>query len=82
MSNWKCCQPREGKYWMMIGLVGSFFLVELVVAIVSGSLALRTDAFHMATDFLALGIALGSLRMSQRGRSVDFTYGWLRMEVM
>lgn len=73
---------QEGKYWIMLGLVGSFFLVELIVAVITGSLALRADAFHMATDFLALGVALGSLHLSRRERSVDFTYGWLRMEVI
>ena len=36
-------------------LVASFFVVELVVGLVAGSLALVSDAGHMAADVVALG---------------------------
>ncbi len=64
------------------GLVAAFFGVELVVGIVSGSLALISDAGHMAADVVALGAALVATKIATRpdgtGRR---TYGSYRAEV-
>lgn len=64
------------------GLVASFFGVELVVGLVSGSLALLSDAGHMAADIVALGAALVATTIATRpddtGRR---TYGSYRAEV-
>jgi cobalt-zinc-cadmium efflux system protein len=64
------------------GLVASFFGVELVVGLVSGSLALISDAGHMAADVVALGAALVATKIATRrddtGRR---TYGSYRAEV-
>ena len=48
------------------GLVASFFGVELVVGLVSGSLALISDAGHMAADVVALGAALVATTIATR----------------
>ena len=64
------------------GLVAAFFGVELVVGLVSGSLALISDAGHMAADVVALGAALVATKIATRpdgtGRR---TYGSYRAEV-
>lgn len=64
------------------GLVAVFFGVELVVGLVSGSLALLSDAGHMAADVVALGAALVATTIATRrddtGRR---TYGSYRAEV-
>ncbi len=64
------------------GLVAAFFLVELVVGLASGSLALISDAGHMAADVVALGAALLATKIATRpddtGRR---TYGSYRAEV-
>lgn len=63
-------------------LVGSFFLVELVVGLVAGSLALLSDAGHMAADVVALGAALVATKVATRpDRSGRRTYGSYRAEV-
>jgi cobalt-zinc-cadmium efflux system protein len=63
-------------------LVGAFFVVELVTARVAGSLALLSDAGHMAADVVALGAALVATRIATRpdptGRR---SYGSYRAEV-
>ncbi len=63
-------------------LVGVFFVVELVYGLVSGSLALLSDAGHMAGDVLTLGVALVATKIAARpdltGRR---TYGSYRAEV-
>ncbi|MFJ4683019.1 cation diffusion facilitator family transporter [Streptomyces sp. NPDC088789] len=67
---------------MSFGLVGSYFVVELVYGLISGSLALLSDAGHMAADVVALGAALVATRIATR---VDLTgrrtYGSYRAEV-
>ena len=64
------------------GLVAAFFGVELVVGLVTGSLALISDAGHMAADVVALGAALVATKIATRpddtGRR---TYGSYRAEV-
>lgn len=64
------------------GLTATFFVVELVAALASGSLALLSDAGHMAADVVALGAALTATRIATRpdptGRR---TYGSYRAEI-
>ena len=63
-------------------LVASFFLVELVVALTSGSLALLSDAGHMAADVVALGAALLATRIAtRRDHTGRRTYGSYRAEI-
>lgn len=63
-------------------LISFFFLVELVAAFWTGSLALLSDAGHMAADVVALGAALVATQIATRpdptGRR---TYGSYRAEV-
>jgi cobalt-zinc-cadmium efflux system protein len=64
------------------GLVAGFFGVELSVGLATGSLALISDAGHMAADVVALGAALAATKIATRpdgtGRR---TYGSYRAEV-
>ncbi|GAA4084236.1 cation diffusion facilitator family transporter [Nocardioides kongjuensis] len=64
------------------GLVAAFFVVELVVGLVSGSLALISDAGHMAADVVTLGAALVATKIATRADSTGRrTYGSYRAEV-
>jgi cobalt-zinc-cadmium efflux system protein len=63
-------------------LVAGFFLVELVTGLVSGSLALLSDAGHMAADVVALGAALVATRIAARPDTTGRrTFGSYRAEV-
>ncbi|WP_404380078.1 cation diffusion facilitator family transporter [Knoellia locipacati] len=63
-------------------LVAAFFVVELVAGLTSGSLALLSDAGHMAADVVALGAALIATRIAaRRDVSGRRTYGSFRAEV-
>ena len=63
-------------------MVAGFFVVELIYGLISGSLALLSDAGHMAADVVALGAALLATRIATRpdttGRK---TFGSYRAEV-
>lgn len=64
------------------GLVATFFVVELTYALISGSLALLSDAGHMAADVVALGAALVATRIATRRDATGRrTYGSYRAEV-
>lgn len=63
-------------------LTASFFTVELVTGVISGSLALVSDAGHMAADVVALGATLIATRLATRkDRSGRRTFGSYRAEV-
>src|SRR3972149_8110437 len=53
---------RHWRFFTMMFLTASFFLVELIVGIIVGSLALQADALHMLSDLLAQIIAFYSLK--------------------
>jgi cation diffusion facilitator family transporter len=67
---------------LVLGLTVAVFLLEVVGALVSGSLALLADAGHMATDALGIGLALGAVTLAQRPAAGRRTFGWQRIEVL
>lgn len=58
------------------------FVLEVVGAIVTGSLALLADAGHVLTDVLGVALALVAATMAQRPPSLRRTFGWQRLEVL
>jgi len=63
-------------------LVAVFFVVELTFGLISGSLALLSDAGHMAADVVALGAALVATKIATRADDTGRrTYGSYRAEV-
>lgn len=64
-------------------LVVLFMLVEVVAAFMTGSLALLSDAGHMATDALGLGMALAAITAANRSQQTQtHTYGLYRLEIL
>jgi cobalt-zinc-cadmium efflux system protein len=65
-----------------LGITASFFVIELVGGILTNSLALQTDAFHMLTDVFALAYALFAAWLAQRPVTLKRTYGYYRVEIL
>lgn len=65
-----------------LALTGSFFFVELVGGLWTGSLALLADALHMAVDLVALGASLFAARVSRLPPDAKRTFGYQRVEVL
>ena len=64
-------------------LIVAFLAVQVVVGIVTGSLALLSDAGHMATDALGLGMAIAAIQAASRGRTnPQRTFGLYRLEIL
>ena len=76
--------PRHTKrlsvvFTMVILVAG----LEVVGSAISGSLALLSDAGHMATDALGLGMALAAITASARSATrTHRTYGLYRLEIL
>lgn len=67
---------------LAVALIAAFFVVELVTAFVSGSLALLSDAGHMAADVVTLGAALTATVVAARpDRTGRRSFGNYRLEV-
>ena len=73
---------HEKPLWWAFGLTAVFLVAEIVGGLVTNSLALLSDAAHMGTDVLALGIALFAVRMSRRPADAKRSYGYARMEAL
>lgn len=65
------------------GLIVGFLLVQVVVGLITDSLALISDAGHMATDALGLGMALAAIHAASHARTDGTrTFGLYRLEIL
>lgn len=66
-----------------LGLIVAFLVVQVAVGIITGSLALLSDAGHMATDALGLGMALAAIQAASTARARPHrTFGLYRLEIL
>lgn len=65
-----------------LGLTATVMVVQVVGAILTGSLALLADAAHMFTDAAALVVALIATAIAARPADDRRTYGYQRAEVL
>jgi cobalt-zinc-cadmium efflux system protein len=64
-------------------LIVGFLFVQVVTGIITGSLALLSDAGHMATDALGLGMALAAIHAASHAReNPQRTFGLYRLEIL
>lgn len=63
-------------------LISIFMVAELIAGILAGSLALLSDAAHMLTDAVALGISLFAAGLAARPARGAMTYGLGRAEIL
>lgn len=72
-----------GRLRLSFLLTLAFLGVQLVVGLVSGSLAVLSDAGHMATDVLGLGMALAAISAANRAQHAGHrTFGLYRLEIL
>jgi cobalt-zinc-cadmium efflux system protein len=57
-------------------------VVEIIGGIVSGSLSLLSDALHNFSDGIAIIISYIAIRLSKRPRTLKYTFGLKRAEVL
>lgn len=75
-------QTHRWRLAVAFGITASILVVEIIGAIITGSLALLVDAGHMLTDAGGLLIALIAATLMQRPATDRLTWGWRRAEVL
>ena len=63
-------------------ITGLYFFAELAGGLLTNSLALLSDAGHMASDIAALGLSLFAFQMARRPATAKKTYGYHRLEIL
>jgi cobalt-zinc-cadmium efflux system protein len=75
-------ETERGALKTALVLIVSFMLVEVVAGVLASSLALLSDAAHMLTDAVALGLSLAAARLAERPARGVMTYGLGRAEIL
>jgi cobalt-zinc-cadmium efflux system protein len=67
---------------LSFAVTAAIAVVETVGGILSDSISLVSDAVHMFTDVMAIGLSLFAITMAARSHSGAMTFGYHRAEVM
>ncbi len=76
-------ERHKGRLAIAFVVLAVFMVVEVAGGLISGSLALLSDAGHMLTDVLGLGMALAAIQLATRGSDRRHqTFGLYRLEIL
>lgn len=67
---------------LVLSLTSGFFVVQILIGLYVGSLALISDAGHMLVDVAGLVMALLAISFAQRPATPIRTYGFYRAEIL
>ena len=74
---------HKGRLLTAFALLAAFMVVEVVAGLATRSLALLSDAGHMLTDVVGLGMALAAIQLAGRGSHRRHqTFGLYRLEIL
>ncbi len=75
-------ESSGGKLLASIVITTLTLVAEIVGGILTGSLALLSDAAHVFMDIFALALSYGAVRLAQRAPSAQHSFGFRRMKVL
>jgi cobalt-zinc-cadmium efflux system protein len=67
---------------VVLGISAVIFVAELVVGLLSNSLALLADAGHVFADVVGTALALGAIQLASRPATGKRTFGFYRFEIL
>jgi cobalt-zinc-cadmium efflux system protein len=67
---------------LSFAVIAAIAIVEVIGGILSNSISLVSDAVHMFSDVMAIGLSLFGITMAARNHSGAMTFGYHRVEVM
>lgn len=73
-------REHQTRLMVTLGLTLTIFLVEVIGAIITGSLALLVDCAHMLTDVAVLTASTITAILMRRKPDKERTWGWARLE--
>lgn len=75
--------PAErGRLLAALLCTGTILIAEVIGGIMTGSLALISDAGHMFVDSLALAMSFVAMEVARRASSPRYTFGFRRVEIL
>ena len=76
-------ERHKGPLLAAFVLLAVFMVVEIVAGLATNSLALLSDAGHMVTDVMGVGMALAAIQLASRGSERRHrTFGLYRLEIL
>jgi cobalt-zinc-cadmium efflux system protein len=75
-------ENQERRLFVTLILTAMILVVEVVGGLLTGSLALLSDAGHVLTDVGGLALALLALRLARRPTTAEKTFGYYRAEIL
>jgi cobalt-zinc-cadmium efflux system protein len=73
---------HKKRLWAVFALTSGFLLVEVIVALSTGSLSLLADAAHMLVDAGGVLMSLVAVWFAERPATPAKTYGYYRVEIL
>ena len=67
---------------IVLSITAFIMIAEITGGLIANSLALLSDAGHMLTDILALGLSVVAMRFAQKPPTSSKTYGFYRLEIL
>ncbi len=81
-------ERHRGRLIASFAVIAAFFVVQVIAAFATNSLALLSDAGHMLTDVVGIGMALAAIGLATRfarrppPSTSSLTFGLYRLEVL
>jgi cobalt-zinc-cadmium efflux system protein len=67
---------------IVLSITALVMIAEIIGGLLANSLALLSDAGHMLTDILALGLTIVAMRFAQKSPTASKTFGFYRLEIL
>src|SRR5436309_3328750 len=73
----------ERRTWIVVAITAITMVAEIIAGLITGSMALLADGWHMATHVVALSIAGAAYLLARRwSRDERFAFGTWKIEVL
>jgi cobalt-zinc-cadmium efflux system protein len=82
MKDMACQAENTKRLGVALGITLLFFSLELIGGILTNSLALLTDAWHMLNDVIGLAFSIGASFVALKPATIKKTYGYYRIEII
>jgi len=67
---------------VVLAITAGIMIAEIIGGLLANSLALLSDAGHMLTDILALGLSLAAMTFARNPATLAKTFGFYRLEIL
>ena len=81
-SNSRISSSSQRKLLIVLSITAVVMIAEIIGGLLANSLALLSDAGHMLTDILALGLSVVAMRFAQKPPTASKTFGFYRLEIL